>query len=117
MEINKAYITSYRSSLLIGDFIADNGDPGGRKFQTGLADWVDRTCHMGISILSSSVGMRRDGSSAYFPSPYFSFIPLLNNFYCSRCAAMTAITDSLMQIGGLIVRWLAGFLPIFTVLL
>jgi hypothetical protein len=28
-------------------FIAVNGDPDGRKVQTGLADWVDRACDMG----------------------------------------------------------------------
>jgi hypothetical protein len=39
--------------MSIDDFIADNGDPNGRKVQTRLANWVGRTCHIGRLLVFS----------------------------------------------------------------
>jgi hypothetical protein len=41
MEIDGESVTSYRSSLLVRNLIADEGDPDRRNVQTGLADWID----------------------------------------------------------------------------
>jgi hypothetical protein len=40
METNEKSVTSYRSSLLVRNLIADEGDPDGRDVQTGLADLI-----------------------------------------------------------------------------
>jgi hypothetical protein len=39
-EIHEEFVTSYWSSLSVGNLNADKGDPDGRNVQTGLVDRI-----------------------------------------------------------------------------